>query len=494
MTIKRTTWVLGLVGAAILGGAVTWHNHQRGILTRSKQVKRAHPVVRQRQIPTKRLMAGVIEGFYGPKWSFSATTRMFRFMHHQGLNTFVYAPKSAPYLRAQWNLLYPAARLKRLARLVNSARHNDIHFVCSISPGLSIQYSSLQDQKELLSKINQLWSVGVHRIMLSFDDIPSTLSGQDAVIYHNNLALAQSDLTDKIYTLQLQEGHAVQMLFTPTVYSGVQNNAYWQTLKTHLNSHIPVIWTGPQVLSKAITGKEVRAVQADIGHSLVIWDNYPVNDYTYVILHHPQLFMGPLLGRSPNMINSIRGYLFNPMLQPYASEISLSTGAQFLRNPKAYRPTLAWQDAFSRWKPPIKQAMQSFAGANSVSFLASVPLDQLSGNVGSFWSSYHHHGNLLRTPLYTQFVRWNHNAYVLQHTLSGPLYHELAPWIQIYQNEAKLAIQVIHLLETPKASDATQIHQIIAQQQKINASANQLGVHTILSQWFAKAIAKVPGQ
>ncbi len=437
-------------------------------------------------------MAGVVEGFYGPQWSFHATEQMLQFMHRQGFNTFVYAPKNAPYLRAQWNVLFPAQALNALHHLVVVAQNNHIQFVCSISPGLSIEYSSRRNRQQLLAKINQLWSIGIHSFMISFDDIPDQLNGKDAQVYHDNLALAQSKLVDKIYQDELKDGHAIQLLFTPTVYWGVHDNLYWTTLKTYLNVHIPVIWTGPWVLSKVITETEAKTVQQDLGHPLVIWDNYPVNDYTYVISHHPQLFMGPVMGRSPHLISGVHGYLFNPMLQPCASEVALSTGAAYLEHPSTYQPMKAWYQAFAQWGRPVKGALQSFAAANSVSFMNTRPLDHINRHVTAFWSSYNHHDNLLDTALYQQFVRWNHNARILQEKLPRSFYRQIEPWVKIYQVEAQLGITMIRILNNPSGAKTVTIQSIVSRQDKINASADRLGVHTILSNWFADAFAHVP--
>ncbi len=492
IVIKRAIGIVSIIAALAVGAGLIWHTESRNLTIHSSPTKSHSSVAHLPHISRQDFMAGVVEGFYGPEWSFRATVQVLQFMHRQGFNTFVYAPKNAPYLRAQWNVLFPAQALKALHHLVVTAQNNRIQFVCSISPGLSIEYSSPRDQQQLLAKINQLWSIGIHSFMISFDDIPDQLNGSDAQIYHNNLALAQSKLVDRVYRDELKDGHAIQLLFTPTVYWGVQNNLYWSTLKTELNAHIPVIWTGPWVLSKVVTQKQATAVEQDIGHPLVIWDNYPVNDYTYVISHHPQLFMGPVMGRSPHLISVVHGYLFNPMLQPYPSEVALSTGAQYLEHPTTYQPIKAWVQALGQWGKPVQPALQSFAAANSVSFMNTRPLDHLDRHMTAFWNGYRHHDNLLNTALYRQFTRWNHNTRILQEKLPRSFYAQIEPWIQIYQAEAQLGMTVIRMLNNPSSASPATVQAIVARQDKINASADQLGVHTLLSNWFADAFAHVP--
>ncbi len=494
---KRAKLTWGLISLTVIGGLAVWrYGLLQGPVSVFQTATTGRPTesakMHNDQISQSKLMAGVVEGFYGPKWSNSATKQMLRFMRHEGLNTFVYAPKNDPYLRAQWNQLYPSSNLKRLAELVNTAKANQIQFVCSISPGLSIDYASVRDQHELMAKINQLWSIGIRSFMLSFDDIPVQLPQNQAQEYHNNLALAQCQLVDKIYSQQHHQGHDINILFTPTEYWGLTNNMYWHTLKTRLNAQIPVIWTGPDVLSKTITHQEVLSVKHHIGHPLVIWDNYPVNDYTYVIKHHPQLFMGPVNGRGPHVLGALRGYLFNPMLQPYASELALATGASYLEHPLTYNPQSAWLQALTMWRGPTRKALKSFAGANSVSYLDGVPLDHLNNHIVSFWTSYGQHKNLLSTPLYKQFERWKESAAVLHHGLSAPFYEEIRPWLRLYQQEAELGIQVSDALAHPQLTTAATAHRLIAQQAQISGSVRQLGVHVILQGWFTKSFHQPP--
>ncbi len=494
---KRAKWMWGLMAIILLGGLAVWrygHPHSSVVSDKTKTTRRVtqsgrinHP-----QISQSRLMAGVIEGFYGPQWSYAETKQMFGFMQREGLNTFVYAPKNSPYLRAQWNRLYPSNKLKGIAGLVHAAERDHIQFVCSISPGLSIDYGSAKDQGELEAKINQLWSVGIHSFMVSFDDIPPQLPPSQAGEYHNNLALAQAQLVNKIYVEERKKDHMLTMLFTPTAYWGLNNNTYWNTLKMDLNAKIPVIWTGPGVLSKTITQQQVLTVKHDMGHSLIIWDNYPVNDYTYVMEHHPQLFMGPLMGRDAQVLSAVRGYLFNPMLQPYASELALATGASYLRHPLTYRPQQAWLHELALWKEPTGKALQSFAGANSVSYLNTEPLDQLNSHMKSFWQSYAGHKNLMGSALYKQFVRWNDSSAILRDHLPSPYYDEIRPWLNIYRQEAQLGMHVSAALAHPQLTSASLTRQLITEQNRINGSAYRLGVHVMLQSWFAKAFRQPP--
>ncbi len=443
------------------------------------------------RILPSRLLAGVVEGFYGPRWSYPVTQKIFQFMEKQGLNTFVYAPKNVPYLRAEWNVPYPASHLRKLGNLVAAAHRDRIEFICSVSPGLSIQYSSAADRALLVAKINELWSVGIHNVMLSFDDIPTSLNGADAAAYHGSLGLAQCSLVNSVEAAEAADGHQIHLFFTPTTYWGVQQTPYWRSLRDNLDAGIPVIWTGPFVLSASITAQEAESVRRDLGHPLIVWDNYPVNDYTYVIAHHPQLFLGPVERRGSRLPQTLRGYLFNPMLQPYASEIALATGAAYLRNASAYHAAHAWQKALETvGGKGGAAALGSFAGANSVSFLSPDASDRLPANVKSFWSSYGQGKNLENTALDREFTAWARNGTVMQHTLSPALYQEIKPWVALYRREGALGAQVAAALQHPQTM--APVKEMEQEQQTINNAADQLGVHQILAQWFSRAFSLLP--
>ena len=57
-----------------------------------------------------------------------------------------------------------------------------------------------------------------------------------------------------------------------------------------------------------------RGPRRSAGARRCVWDNYPVNDG----LMADRLFLGPLRGREPGLLDACSGYLANPMVQPCA--------------------------------------------------------------------------------------------------------------------------------------------------------------------------------
>lgn len=315
-------------------------------------------------------MAGVVEGFYGPTWSPAGTLAVMAALHQDGLNTFVYAPKDDPYARARWAVPYPPAALARLGRLVTAAHKDGLRFVYALSPGLSIEYGSPADRARLLAKIRQVEGLGVQTFMLSFDDIPPHLTHPaDIARYPAGLGQAESRLADWVLATVRRSNPAFRLLFTPTDYYGLQDGPYWNALRTYLAAGVAVLWTGPQVLSPAITSSQALIFAHDVGHPVILWDNYPVNDYTYVVQHAPRLFLGPFRNRSPRLPDVLAGYLANPMLQARASLVALDTLALYLQNPARYQPTTAFDIATRQVAGPATAAFRLLAEDCSASFL-----------------------------------------------------------------------------------------------------------------------------
>ncbi len=473
------------------------HGYPKGARPRQKLASQTSGTTRRWSVrlATPKYLSGVVEGFYGPTWSNRNTIQVFKFMSQHHLNTFVYAPKNATYLRKSWNQPYPAPALTHLAELAVAARGLHINFVVSISPGLSMIYSSATDRKALLAKINQLRSIGVQNFMLSFDDIPQTLDAADQAVYGNNLGRAQSALTNYVLGAETQSNPGFHLMFTPTVYWGVSATPYWDSLRQYLNPAIPVAWTGPNVLSQTITTEDVKDAQGALGHPLIIWDNYPVNDYSYVMDHKPQLFMGPVVGRQARVVGAVKGYLFNPMLQPLASEVALWTAASFLRDPSGYNASRSWGRAVAAIGGKAAPAFKIFCEDSSASFLDPSASNAVASEAPAFWSQYQSRGNLKTTGLYRTFAAMAQVNAQLAHNLRPGLYQEIKPWAQQLSLEGSAGVSTIEILERNlegQVVPASASNSTLAALNQAMSSPITLGVSAAVNQWMATAKALSP--
>lgn len=335
---------------------------------------------------------GVIEGFYGPSWSDDEIASQLQFYGANKLNTFVYSAKNDPYLRDDWQQLYPADQLAALTNLVTDAQAQHVNFVYALSPGLSICYSDPSDLAALEAKDQQLWDAGVRQFALFFDDIGGGFHcASDQTQFGSSpspQAAAQAYLLNQFVTGFIDTHPGAQELITvPTDYAGIADSAYREVWKSSLNPDVLVYWTGVGVIPRTVTAAQAQATAAEFGHQIVVWDNYPVNDY-----QPTRLFLGPLVGRAADLSTAVAGFTSNPMQEPAASTIPEFTTADYTWNPAAYdnAPNTAWAAGIDAYGGPAAAALQVFADNNqSTPRIGTLPESpELASDITSFWNAY----------------------------------------------------------------------------------------------------------
>ncbi len=332
---------------------------------------------------------GVVEGFYGKPWSHEARLDLLRFFGELKLNTYIYAPKNDPYHLERWREPYPANKLQEFAALAAAAQAQHVSFVFALSPGEDLCYSSDAEYETFAAKLQAMWDVGVRGFAVFFDDIGSSLQcagdiaafGTDA----SPLAAAQASFLNRVVNDFVSvHGGADALITVSTEYAGTATSAYRTRFATLVDSSVSVLWTGPQTVSKTITGADCATASAIFGRELLIWDNYPVNDFS-----PRRLFLGPLVGRDPALReNGAAGLLANPMNQAQASKLPLSTAADFAWNPQAYDPAVSWDRAIKHLGGAAADPLRVFGESSWTSRISDVTSPRLSQLVTAFWSNF----------------------------------------------------------------------------------------------------------
>lgn len=291
---------------------------------------------------------GIVEGFFGPLWSMAHRKALFEFGAARGMNTYLYAPKDDPYHRARWTEPYPRKQWDALLSLIRHAQNNKIDFVYGFHPGQGLRFSDTQAVENLLAKAKRFYDAGVRTFAVLFDDIPSRLEhAKDRRLFSNSLARAQGSWLEKIQSRQPTSWNDVEWWICPSYYTpdpllartfGAFESCFLETLAEYLPPTVACLWTGPSVVSQRITPAHVRRIVKRVKHSLILWDNYPVNDLSM----SDELHIGPLIGRDPRLHRAVYGYLNNPLLQESLSFIPLSTCFAYANNPGTYDPESSW--------------------------------------------------------------------------------------------------------------------------------------------------------
>ncbi|HEX9107233.1 MAG TPA: beta-N-acetylglucosaminidase domain-containing protein [Longimicrobiales bacterium] len=323
---------------------------------------------------------GVIEGFYGPPWSYQDRLDMLRFMGKVGLNTYFYAPKDDPYHRDRWRDSYPAEDIARLAELVRVGREAGVNTWFAISPGLSMTYSSDADYAALLAKLDAVRAVGVRDVGLFLDDVPETLLHAEDRARFSSLAQAHAFVIKRLKADL--DARGMGLLVAQTTYTNVFGSRdYLKELGALLPPSIPLIWTGVDVRSFDITVPEAQQWGTWIRRKPAIWDNYPVNDFS-----RWREFLGPITGRAPGLEGVVDGYVANPMNEAHASMLPLWTIADYLRDPLHYDAAAsearALQALYGNASDPVK-ARQGVAAMKT--FAEVYPTGMWPGPVDALW-------------------------------------------------------------------------------------------------------------
>ncbi len=283
--------------------------------------------------------AGVIEGFYGKPWSHQDRLDLLRFMGRVGLNTYIYAPKDDPYHRDRWREPYPPAEAARLHQLVDSARAAHVSLWYAVSPGGSMTYADSGDYAVLLNKLAAVRAFGVTTFGLFLDDVPATLIHQADQRQYGSLAAAHASLINRLAKDVQAWGDT--LVVTPTTYTDAWGDqAYLGAIGPAADPSVPFLWTGSDVAAPTVTAAEGARWRAVLKRPMLLWDNYPVNDFA-----RWRPFLGPLRGRAPDLPSSVAGIFSNPMNEAHASMIALATLADYARDPAQYDPDASWRAA-----------------------------------------------------------------------------------------------------------------------------------------------------
>ncbi|WP_291758915.1 protein O-GlcNAcase [Cellulomonas sp. 73-145] len=306
---------------------------------------------------------GVVEGFYGPPWSHQDRLDHLRFSAEHGLNSYVYAPKDDPYHRALWREPYPDDRLALLAELAQEAERNGVRFVYGIAPGLTMRLDDPADQEVLHRKAAQLWDAGVRHFALLFDDLPAELTADRLPLERPTEWLgARHGAVCRAFAEGFLAPRGVHepLPMVPTDYAGTQVSAYRTGLATTLPETSPVWWTGSDIVVGSVSEPEVTAAAAAFDRPLLLWDNFPVNDFD-----PSRAFLGPLVGRSSGAAHGLVGLHANPMASAVASRLALATVAEYAWDPDGYDPDAAAERALAAVAGPDADALRPLVRACS---------------------------------------------------------------------------------------------------------------------------------
>ena len=294
-------------------------------------------------------LRGFVEGFYGFPWSFENRCSVIQQASRFKINEYIYAPKDDPYHKDKWRELYPEKEAEQIKTLVELCNENHIEFVWCAHPGNGYNYTTDDDYNTLINKIEQLYSLGVRRFGLSYDDLDGSAHGAD-----------QAALINRVQNyLQTKYSDVGSMFTVGQRYTdgwGASWDGYLKPFLNGLDKSVIAMWTGKN------TGGNCDADSFDgpkkmVGYDqeMAFWFNFPVNDMAF-----GRLIMGTLNNVDPNL-KSLRGFFMNPMNQAQASKVAIYQGADYSWNIHDYDYNRSWDRALKEVLPGHSEALKRFA-------------------------------------------------------------------------------------------------------------------------------------
>jgi hyaluronoglucosaminidase len=417
------------------------------------------PGVQVRDWPSIALR-GTIEGFYGYPWSDAQRLRQLDFYGQHKMNTYVYSPKDDPYLRERWRDAYPADQLAAIKTLVDRARANHVEFTYALSPGLSVCYSSAADEQALVAKFQTLWDIGVRTFAVPLDDISYTRwnCAADQTKWGTGGAAAghaQAYLLNQVQQNFIATHPGAQRLeMVPTEYYTVTDSPYIRAIKADLDPSIIVEWTGVGVVPAAISKAQAQAANTVFGHDILIWDNYPVNDYTT-----GRLLLGPYVGRDPDL--PVYGITANPMIQAEASKLALFGVADYTWNDTGYDAQASWQAGITELAnadPRTRAALAAFADLEYYSILDTRQSPVLADRTAEFWAAWNRGDGRAVASLDRYLAEIQGARQTLTDRMNDPSFvTDAAPWLTAAELWGTSARAALRMLADQRAGDGAAV-------------------------------------
>lgn len=400
-------------------------------------------------------LIGYGEGFYGRPHSWEDRRHLAEFLGSHGLNAYVYAPKNDPYHRDRWREPYPEEFMRQFASLVELCAAVGVSFCYALSP-LGMRFSSVEERNVAIHKLREFVKLGVRELAVLFDDVPESLDQGDQEAF-KSLGQAHGATVAAMYDVLSQEG--IRLAVAPTHYAGTEVTPYLKDLVSELPDDVALAWTGRYVLSPTITAGDVAERSRTLGHPVLVWDNFPVNDGPMGIWCH----LGPWRGRDWATLEASAGLFMNGMEQARASKVAIAQLAQLVEARERFDPDTAWRkaclevggDAGEHFLVVAEQMYDSVCDPQPAPTLAAL-VERLEGLVYGSSEEASRAGEVvaLRRALKEELARQQKALLGVRKSLGDRrLQEELSPWLEQMSRNLTVMTAAVRGWETARPEE-----------------------------------------
>ncbi len=289
----------------------------------------------------------------------------------------------------------PPTSSQSWATSCTTATENHVRFTFALSPGNTVCYSSDADYQALVTKLQQMYDLGVRAFNIPLDDIDYGrwhCDGDRAAFgapSARTAGIAQATFLDRVQKefVETHEGvYPLQMV--PTEYYNTTDSGYKTALRG-MDEDVVVMWTGEGVVPQSVTVDQAKKAATVFGGPTFLWDNYPVNDYGQT---SGRLLLAPYDKREAGLGEYLSGIVSNPMNQAAASKIAIFGVADFTWNDEAYDAGHNWSQALryvANGDATTSAALRVFADLNHLAPSFGAPWQpqspELAARIAEFW-------------------------------------------------------------------------------------------------------------
>ncbi|GHI01120.1 beta-N-acetylglucosaminidase domain-containing protein [Neobacillus kokaensis] len=261
------------------------------------------------------------------------------------------------------------------------------------------------------------------------------------------------------YTKEFIQTHkgAERLITVPTDYTGNGPSPYRDRFAALLDKDTVVMWTGEKVVSEQITSEEAEEVLGVFKHDMLLWDNFPVNDFD-----RNSLFLGPIVGRDADLPkHGVVGITANPMNEAEASKIPLYTIADYTWNPAAYNPEESWERSIQSFGGEAAETLKTVAENMYSSPINTTESLTLTPLIDEFWKAYvSGNADQAAEKLIAEFKKLQHAPAKLQQQLDNEKFlQEIEPYMKkltLYGEAGEAAVQYLMAQKQGQADKANE--------------------------------------
>jgi hypothetical protein len=332
-------------------------------------------------------MRGLIEGFYGTPWTPQARLDMIAWAGTLRMTHYLFAPKAEPLINTGWMLPFGEADLKHYRDMAEAGRRHRVRICFELHPSWMFHYSSDEDMAVLVGKLEAVVEQGIDCLVLAFDDVSDKLIPPDDEVYPDYTS-AQVDFVPRLGEALLAAHPDLELVYVPVEYYTDHPRAKeaLPAFAEALPDYWKIAWTGRGIGNGIITLADAQEAAALMGRKPLLGDNYPVSDDANKT---GVLFLGPLTGRAPDLLEGVSGIAFNAMPMAYASLPALATAADYAWNPAAYEPAGSMADAARLLAGAGgSEALYTLAMANRCPMLEGSAAPELVEAIAGLWAAF----------------------------------------------------------------------------------------------------------